>query len=75
LEQLKAFGLTVRHYRTQLAISQEELAERAGFHRTYIGQVERGERNPALVNILKLCEALAVAPPDFFAYYSKNNNA
>ncbi len=56
----QAFGRAVRRRREALGISQEELADRAGLHRTYIGDVERGERNIALVNIVKLAKALGV---------------
>ena len=66
---LKVFGQTVRFFRKGQQISQEELADRCGFHRTYIGQLERGERNPALINILKLCEALGISPALFFAHF------
>ncbi|UOR06215.1 helix-turn-helix domain-containing protein [Hymenobacter aerilatus] len=72
---LKAFGLTVRFYRNELRISQEELAERCGFHRTYIGQVERGERNPSLINIITLCKSLEVTLPDFFVRYQQNSDS
>ena len=48
---LKDFGNTVRYYRNELGMSQEQLADECGFHRTYIGQIERGVRNPALKNI------------------------
>ena len=43
-----------------MRISQAELADRAGIHRPYVGDVERGERNIALINILKLAKALGV---------------
>ena len=48
---LKAFGQRIRHLRTAKGISQEQLAEQTGFHRTYIGMVERSERNLSLSNI------------------------
>lgn len=48
---LKAFGQRIRQLRTAKAISQEQLAEQTGFHRTYIGMIERGERNLSLSNI------------------------
>ncbi|MDO7873794.1 helix-turn-helix transcriptional regulator [Hymenobacter sp. ASUV-10] len=68
-QQLKAFGQAVRHWRTGQRLSQEELASRCGFHRTYIGQIERGERNPSLLNILTLCRTLGVSLPNFFTHY------
>lgn len=59
-----AFGKRVREKREALGMSQEALAASAGLHRTYVGTVERGERNPALVNILRLAAALEVDPAD-----------
>ena len=61
------FGSTVRKLRDERGYSQEELAERAGLHRNYVGGVERGERNVALENIVKLAKALSVSPRDLFA--------
>ena len=54
------FGLRVQQQRKKLGLSQEELAFRAGFHRTYIGMIERGERNITLSNLAKLARALEV---------------
>ena len=48
---LKEFGLRIRQLRNLLGLSQEELSELTGFHRTYIGMVERGERNLSLSNV------------------------
>jgi transcriptional regulator with XRE-family HTH domain len=54
----KAFGLAVRQRRTELSISQEELGYRAGIHRTYISQIERGIKSPSLKVIALLAKAL-----------------
>lgn len=58
---LEAFGNRVKEERLKLGISQEELAERAGLHRTYIGMIERAEKNITLLNIEKISKALNVA--------------
>lgn len=54
------FGESVRMHRHQLGWTQEELAEAAGLHFTYIGGIERGERNVGLLNIVNIARALAV---------------
>ena len=59
-QALREFGSRVREQRRGRGLSQEGLAEEAGLHRTYIGSVERGERNISLINILVLAEALEV---------------
>lgn len=64
---LKRFGNKVRKERLRIGISQEELAARAGVHRTYIGMVERAEKNITLKNIDKICEALNLSISDFFS--------
>ena len=64
------FGNTLRQLRDERGYSQEELAERAGLHRNYVGGVERGERNVALENIVKLAKALSVPPRDLFVDFS-----
>jgi transcriptional regulator with XRE-family HTH domain len=60
-------GKAVRQRRLKLSLSQEGLAERAGLHWTYIGGIERGERNVSLLNIVKLARALGVAPSRLLA--------
>ena len=60
------FGARVRALRLGAGFSQEQLADHAGLDRTYVGGVERGERNPSLVNILKLARALNIEPADLF---------
>ena len=56
------FGSRVRSRRTELGYSQEKLAEKAGLHWTFIGQVERGQRNLTLHNVVKLSVALQTDP-------------
>jgi len=58
------FGARVRRQRKRLDLTLEELAERAEMHWTYIGSVERGERNISLVNIVRLARALGVGPDE-----------
>lgn len=57
---LREFGDRLRTARRQAGLSQEALAHEAGLHRTYIGSVERGERNIALLNILTLATVLDI---------------
>tara|TARA_R110002012_G_C11673634_1_gene613374 strand:- start:6625 stop:6843 length:219 start_codon:yes stop_codon:yes gene_type:complete len=59
-EILNKFGERVRQLRKQKDISQEELAHRADLHRTYIGMIERAEKNITLLNIEKIANALEV---------------
>ena len=59
-EILIKFGEKVREQRIQLGLSQEELASRAGVHRTYIGMIERAEKNITLENIGKIARALNI---------------
>jgi len=57
-------GGILREFREQKGWSQEELGHRSGLHRNYIGGIERGERNVALLNIARLAKALEVRPRD-----------
>jgi transcriptional regulator with XRE-family HTH domain len=66
-DPLHQFGAQIRALREQAGLSQEALAAKAGIHRTYMGGIERGERNPCLKNILRLAEALGVHPSTLFA--------
>jgi len=60
------FGQKVREERAKKGLSQEGLAEKAGVHRTYIGMIERAEKNITLENIQKICKALGTSLGDFF---------
>jgi len=60
------FSNNVRKYRLQKRLSQEKLAEIAGVHRTYIGSVERGERNITINVMEKICKALKKPIAEFF---------
>lgn len=60
-----AFGKQIRRVRLDQKLSQEDLGHRAGLHATYIGDVERGERNLSLTNILKVAAALNTPAAEF----------
>lgn len=67
LKRRQAFGQRIRTLRLEQGLSQEALADAAGIHRTYVGSVERGERNIALDNINALADALGVSPAQLVA--------
>ena len=60
----KKLGERIRTFRIQVGGSEEELAEACGLNRTYVGAVERGERNVSLINIVQFARALQVKPSD-----------
>jgi len=62
----KTFGNAVRRQRRRKGVSQEKLAELADLHRTYISDVERGDRNVSLLNIVRLATALGIDPDALF---------
>jgi len=59
-KQFRKFGDRIRERRLELGLSQEDLAETSGLHRTYVGHLERGEVNASLLNILKIAAGLDV---------------
>jgi len=61
-----SFGELLRKARKSKNLTQEELADKAGLHFTYIGQIERGRRNPSLINIYKIMKALRIPISDIF---------
>jgi len=65
---LKLVGQRIRSLRKERGLSQEQLGEKGGFHYSYIGQVERGEKNVSLLNLAKISEALEVSLSQLFAY-------
>ena len=62
----KIIGQRIRNYRTQKGLSQEKLAELAGCHPTYIGQLERGEKNATLESVEKIASAMGVSLSQLF---------
>ncbi len=60
------FGQRVRYYRKNRGLSQEQLAEMCDLHPTYIGQLERGEKNASLETIMRVCSGLSVSPEVLF---------
>lgn len=64
----KQFGEKVRELRLARNLSQEGLAFKAGMHRTYLGSIERGERNPSLKNIAGIANALNVTLAQLFSF-------
>ena len=66
LKVMKKFGLNVRRLRHEKGLSQEALASLSELDRTYVGGVERGERNISLLNIVKISSALGVSVVELF---------
>jgi transcriptional regulator with XRE-family HTH domain len=67
MDTKQKFGLIIKECRQRDGISQERLAELAGLHRTYISDVERGERNVSLENIEKIALALHIKLSELFS--------
>lgn len=65
-EIAKIVGQRIRNYRTRQGLSQEKLAEMSGCHPTYIGQIERGEKNATLESVEKIAAALNVSLSKLF---------
>jgi transcriptional regulator with XRE-family HTH domain len=63
---IRDFAIRVRELRTERGLSQEKLAEEAGIHRTYLGGIELGLRNPSLRNVGRIAQALSVSVSDLF---------
>ena len=68
----KIIGQRIRNYRTQKGLSQEKLAELAGCHPTYIGQLERGEKNATLESVEKIASAMDISLSEVFDKLGKS---
>jgi transcriptional regulator with XRE-family HTH domain len=66
-----AFGRVLRRLRESQSISQEELAARSGYHRTYIGQLERGEKSPSLRTLFALAGTLRVSAVEILRFVER----
>lgn len=62
MDYFKILGENIRTLRLKKGLTQEQLAEKCGLHRTYIGAIERGDRNVSLKNIIIISNALSVSP-------------
>lgn len=68
----KIIGQRIRNYRTQKGLSQEKLAELASCHPTYIGQLERGEKNATLESVEKIASAMDISLSELFDKLGKS---
>lgn len=71
-ELSELIGKRLRHYRLKQKLTQENVAELAGCHPTYIGQVERGEKNVTIENIYKIASAVSVSLSELFSNIELN---
>lgn len=60
--ELRALGAVIREERKKLGVSQEDFAEICDFHRTYVGQLERGEKNLSFTNVLRVARVVKLKP-------------
>jgi transcriptional regulator with XRE-family HTH domain len=67
-----ALGEALRSLRLEIKLSQEELGARAGLDRTYIGGIERGERNPSVESLLRVLKELETTPSELFRRAESN---
>lgn len=71
---LKEFGIRIRELRLENNLSQEKLSFKTGFHRTYIGMIERGERNISLTNIAVFSKVFEMDLSDLLNFKNQNKN-
>lgn len=60
IEFINFIGTQIRKYRNSRGMSQIELSKKSNLHRTYISQIESGDKNPSIVSLLKICKALKI---------------
>ncbi len=70
----RAVGQRIRYYRINLGLSQEKLAELSGCHPTYVGQLERGEKNPTIESIDRIAAALSISLSRLFEKIENEQN-
>lgn len=68
MDYIQILGANVRALRTQKKLTQEQLADICNLHRTYVGAIERGDRNVSLRNIVVIAQALNVEPAELLQY-------
>ncbi|MBA3305510.1 MAG: helix-turn-helix transcriptional regulator [Thermoleophilaceae bacterium] len=73
-ELARRMGALLRRLRDDLSLSQEALADRAGLHATYVGNVERGEKNITVVTLARVLDALGLTLAQFFARLEQQQN-
>lgn len=73
-ELLLPLGQAIKKQREALGLSQEKLAEQCGFDRTYISMLERGKRNPSLINLLRLSKGLQTSVSKLTEVYNSTNS-
>jgi transcriptional regulator with XRE-family HTH domain len=66
-----ALGQAIRELRISTGLSQEAFADRCGLHRTYVGGIERGERNLSFANLLRVASALGLRPSELLLRYER----
>lgn len=72
MESSPKIGQTLRDHRKKADLTQEELAESAGVHRTYVSLLERDKKSPTLKVVFQLCRALGTRPSDLISDYEKD---
>jgi transcriptional regulator with XRE-family HTH domain len=65
---LNLFGARIKQLRQNLNLTQEQFAQKCGLHKNYIGMIERGERNPSLINIEILAKGLEISISDLMKF-------